>query len=100
MTASAQELSRAKAAFKSMLKLRRCAELLQQIHGNNVFGLAAFTDSLIGGPIARTDPFTFLAVAAMSRLHPQLVDTMIDTGKSLDAALDALGQQVAKRDGK
>ncbi len=89
-----EDFVKAKEAFQSQLKLRRCAEMLQQLHGPNVFGFAALTELPIGVPVTHADPAGFLAMVALVKARPEILDNAIQIGKTLDAHLDALRQQV------
>ena len=95
-TASDEEFIRAREAFGSMMKTRRCAEFLQQLHGHNVFGFAAFTELPIGLPITYADPSALLALVALNRLEPQTIDTMIEVGKTLDKTLNDLREKIQR----
>lgn len=92
-----EDFVKAKEAFKGMMMLRRCSALLQQLHGPNVFGLGVLTDLPIGVPIMYADPSAFLAMVALAKKAPQILDNMIQVGKMFQASLDALRQQVENR---
>jgi hypothetical protein len=94
-SAADEDFIKAKEAFQSQLKLRNCAEMLQQLHGSNVFGFAALTDLPIGVPMSYADPSAFLAMLALVKAQPEVLDNVIQIGKSLDAHIDTLRQQVA-----
>ena len=83
-------------AFRSWEKMRRCAELLQKLHGPNVFGFSMLTHPPTGVSSGMTDATVFVGLLAFQRAEPSLIDNMIGIGETLEASLATLRQQVNK----
>lgn len=96
-TASKEEYAKAKEAFKGLLTLRKCAALLQQMHGPNVFGFGVLTDLPIGMPMMYADPGAFLGMLALRQRHPDIFENTVQLSRTLEATLEMLRQQVEKR---
>jgi len=92
--ATDEEFEKARTAFRSWEKMRRCAELLQKLHGPNVFGFSMLTSPPTGLSLGMTDPTVFIGLLAFHRAAPSLIDNMISIGAALDTALDGLRQRV------
>ncbi len=92
--ATDEEFENARTAFRSWQKMRRCAELLQKLHGPNVFGFSMLTNPPTGVSSGMTDPTVFVGLLAFCRAEPSLIDNMISIGETLEASLATLRQQV------
>ncbi|MGA8795660.1 MAG: hypothetical protein WB526_01165 [Candidatus Cybelea sp.] len=92
--ATDEDFEKTRLAFRSWEKTRRCTELLEKLHGPNVFGLRMFTQSPIDVSPSKTDATVFMGLLAFYLQQPWLIDNMISAGETLDSALDVLRQQL------
>lgn len=98
--ATDEDFEKIRLAFRSWETMRQCTELLEKLHGPNVFGLGMLTRSPIDISPSKTDPMVFMGLLAFYRQQPGLIDNMISTGETLNNALDGLRQQVENATGK
>jgi hypothetical protein len=92
--ATDEDFEKIRLAFRSWETMRQCTELLEKLHGPNVFGLGMLTRSPIDVSPSKTEPMVFMGLLAFYRQDPSLIDNMISTGETLNSALDGLRQQV------
>ena len=97
-SASDDELLHAREAFRSLMLLRQCAQLLEQVHGQNVFGFGSLTHSPVGTPITMSDPGVLLALVQIDRTNPELITGMIENGKTLASSLESMRQQIEQHE--
>ncbi len=60
--ATDEEYAKARLGFLSWEKMRRCTELLEILHGQNVFGLGILTQPPTGAKPTDSDPYLFLGL--------------------------------------
>lgn len=94
--ASAAEMHKARDGFLAWEKMVRCTELLEKLHGANVFGFGSLTKPPLGQTPYETNVVMFVGMLAFVRLQPVLVDGVIEMGRTLDASLSILSQQVGQ----
>jgi hypothetical protein len=92
--ATDEDFEKTRLAFSSWEKMRRCTELLEQLHGPNAFGLGMLTRSPIDVRPSKTEPMVFMGLLAFYQQEPGLIDNMIIAGETLDTALDGLREKV------
>ncbi len=95
--ATDEEYAKARLGFLGWDKMRRCTELLETLHGKNVFGLGMLTQPPTGARPTESDPFLFLGLLAFCRLEPSLLDNMITAGETLETSLETLRAQVMSK---
>jgi hypothetical protein len=92
--ATEEEYEQARMAFRSWEKLRRCTELLETLHGENVFGFGMLTKPPIGVSPGLLDPGLFVGMLGFCRADPSLIENMINAGATFETSLASLLQQV------
>jgi hypothetical protein len=92
--ATEDEYERSRLAFRSLGALRRCAELLERLHGENVFGFGMLTKPPIGVSTEVLGPILLIGLLGFCQALPKLIDNMIGMGAMLETSLTNLRQQV------
>lgn len=84
--------------FECLMLLRQCAQLLEQVHGQNVFGFGSLTHSPVGTPITMSDPGVLFALVQINRTNPELITGMIENVKALASSLESMRQQIEQHE--
>jgi hypothetical protein len=92
--ATDEEYERSRLAFRSLDALRRCAELLERLHGENVFGFGMLTKPPIGVTPEMLEPGLFIGLLGFCQALPDIIENMIGMGTMLETSLTGLRQQV------